>query len=271
MATFGVRTWHCEFLREGVQLLRAMQALASFGGSIWYQPMRGLEVSLRRHGLLPKGGYSLGGLREGVLAALQRRAVAQGKITKVLEVEGSDLPEEVLDAIEDLSIAVKVTPPRQNLDVAGTAKSVSEASASEPGLNVTQFSAWPFPHCEECDETFRFASPWWQWPEWRQKEVLERLFPQVAARKFKLVSDEFIIASTLSFYNLTGPNWQTGGTSSHVDWSHALGDGHPGEYDKSAILDDPGALVQVCAPTLTWVQYKPTRLICRLAMSMIED
>jgi hypothetical protein len=206
--------------------------------------------------------------------------VARGRITKVLQVEGSDLPEEVLDAIDDLCVAVKVTPPRQNLNITASTAQSFKASFPEPGLHLTQYPAWPFPHCNECEEEdFRFESPWWQWPKWRQQEVLERLFPQVAARKFKLVSDEFIIASTLSFYNLTGPDWQTDGSSSHVDWSRAIGDGHPGEYGKSDILDDPDSLVQVRALTsigvhdcaicfpclmLLWVRF-PSTFVSRLA------
>jgi hypothetical protein len=246
MATFGMRTWHCEFIKEGMQLLGAMQALAASQGNNWPRRQKVLEALLYRRGLLPAEGYSMGGLREGVRATLLRRAEGKGKFLGMRDVEGSNLPDEVLDAVGDLRVALVLTPPKQGWNPNGKQHlTFSNSSASEKNITLARFPNWPFPHCTECKPTASFAEPWWHWPQERQEDVLFLLFPRVAARKFKLVSDEFVLASILSFYNLTGPDWQTDGSSSHVDWRHAQGDGHPGQYNKSAILQDSEALVQV--------------------------
>lgn len=105
---------------------------------------------------------------------------------------------------------------------------------------------WPLPSCEDGTAcTNATDAPWEQWSEGRQMEYLVKLFPGSASRVVNVVSDECMIKSQLNFYGLTGPEWQTEGFSSHVDWGRADGFGHPGSYTRPMLVEDPAYIRRV--------------------------
>ena len=79
-------------------------------------------------------------------------------------------------------------------------------------------------------------------------EYLVKIFPGSASRVVNIVSDECMIKSQLHFYGLTGPEWQTEGFSTHVDWGRADNAGHPGSYTRPMLKTDPDYIRRVrCA------------------------
>jgi hypothetical protein len=105
---------------------------------------------------------------------------------------------------------------------------------------------WPFPHCTSC-AGFSNATEPRSWSRAQQSAVLARLFPDAASRFFAVVSDESLVKTVLGFYNLTGPAWQTGGFSTHVDWNRADEDGHPGWYSRVTLTWNAPLVRQVRA------------------------
>ena len=105
---------------------------------------------------------------------------------------------------------------------------------------------WPFEHCEDCREDVA-AAPWQRWSMSQQAEYLTRFFPLPGSRLSNIVSDECMIKSMLALYGLDGPEWQTDGPASHVDWSRADNHGHPGSYSAAALQFHPDGVRQVRA------------------------
>ena len=50
--------------------------------------------------------------------------------------------------------------------------------------------------------------------------------------------------SMMRFYGLTGAEWETGGYSSHVDWSRQTA-GHPGAYTRLMLRRGPDVVRKV--------------------------
>jgi hypothetical protein len=103
---------------------------------------------------------------------------------------------------------------------------------------------WPFPSCETCLVSVP-KDPWQLWTSDVQLKYLSKIFPGSASRLVNIVSDECMIKSMLKFYGLTGPEWQTGGFSTHVDWTRANEGGHPGSYTKEMLRVDPDFIRRV--------------------------
>jgi hypothetical protein len=138
---------------------------------------------------------------------------------------------------------------------------------------------WPFPFCASCiddddddDESsdipphgrkHRKPAPeamhtsanatagpaWAHWSLRRQARYLIRLFPLPGSRLINIVSDECMLKSMLTAYDLVAPEWQSEGGSSHVDWSRADDHGHPGVYSRAAVQLHPSGIraVRTCA------------------------
>lgn len=134
--------------------------------------------------------------------------------------------------------------------------STAVANASDP--NARPYSLpWPLPCCASgaCRNASRDAAalaavPWAQWSEGEQMEALVKLFPGSASRVVNVVSDECMIKSQLNFYGLVGPEWQTEGFSTHVDWSRSDNAGHPGSFSRPMLIEDPGYIRRVRLPLL---------------------
>lgn len=224
--------------------MQAASELELRRGRIMTRHSRFLESALARYGLLPQN-FTLGGLRDGQAP----RGMLPG---------GGGLPPEVVDALVDFRAALRFRVPiiLPQYSVNFTAAAAAPAPPAAPPA----FPWWPFQHCNRChayapdahNATYGqpLGTPWWQWPEARQRALLGSVFRYVASQQFKIVSDEFYFASLMEFYNLTGPAWVTEGPSSHVDWSRATGDGHPGTYGRRMILRQHDQMLQVraCMP-----------------------
>lgn len=107
---------------------------------------------------------------------------------------------------------------------------------------------WPFPHCEDCN-SHTSVDPWNTWSRFQQYSFMQALFQSPASRVTNIVSDECIIKSMMKFYGLTGRDWETGGDSSHVDWSRQTA-GHPGAYTKLMLQRGPDVVRKVCSRSL---------------------
>jgi hypothetical protein len=103
---------------------------------------------------------------------------------------------------------------------------------------------WPFKHCETC-KSDPAKVPWQQWSISQQAQYLTRLFPLPASRLINIVSDECMLKSMMAVYGVVEPLWQSGGASSHVDWSRADNHGHPGSYGKAAVYFHPAGVREV--------------------------
>lgn len=111
---------------------------------------------------------------------------------------------------------------------------------------------WPFEHCADCpgdDEPVGMdPHPWKNWSISRQGHYLTRYFPLPGSRVINIVSDECMLTSMMSVHGVVAPKWQSDGFSSHVDWSRADAQGHPGSYSKAALELYGNDVVQVRSP-----------------------
>lgn len=120
-----------------------------------------------------------------------------------------------------------------------TAREPEDSSDDKP-YNID----WPFPACAKC-KVNPWNTPYDLWNPEQQMAFLRFIFPGAASRVVNIVSDECMVKSLLNFYEVNGPQWQTDGFSSHVDWTRANNGGHPGDYTQEMLQTDPDYIRQV--------------------------
>ena len=82
----------------------------------------------------------------------------------------------------------------------------------------------------------------------RAVQLLKKLLPYPQARHVNVVSDACMVNSVLGAYGLVGPQWQTGSTITHADWSRPM-NGHPGAYTREALQLHPRGVMRVRTPS----------------------